>query len=121
VEARERVGRQASLLTHWDANRNGTWDVEEREAYLRELARLRDLAERFASRKCWFLEADGEIFGALRLSEFAEDPGLADHLHDDGCRGCCDGKSGWVALPDLLGRAPRFDGLDRAGTLVGSS
>src|SRR5690606_33664326 len=73
VEARERVGRQASLLTHWDANRNGTWDVEEREAYLRELARLRDLAERFASRKCWFLEADGEIFGALRLSEFAED------------------------------------------------
>jgi len=106
---REDVGAEAGLLTHWDANRNGVWDDDERQAYLHELDRVRGLARRHATRKRWFLEDQGEIFGALRLSELLEDSEVRPHLHDDGLLVCFDGKTGWVALPDLLGRSPRFD------------
>ncbi|MCH9685244.1 MAG: hypothetical protein K0V04_27660 [Deltaproteobacteria bacterium] len=105
---RDAVGADAGLLTHWDANRNGVWDPEERAAYKTELARLRDLAGRLSARKRWFLEDRGQVFGALRLSEVLDDDDLAEHLGDDGLLVCFDGKTGWVALPDLLGRAPRF-------------
>lgn len=108
ADARDSVAANASLLTHWDANRNGTWDPEEKQAYLQELARMRDLVEKFAHRKQWFLEDEGEIFGALRLCELIEDEECSDHLHDEGLLVCFDGKTGWVALPDLLGREPRF-------------
>lgn len=105
---REEVGADAGLLTHWDRNRNGVWDPEEIEAYLGALARIRELAARHRARKRWFLLDRGEIFGALRLSELLDDPEVAPHLGDDGLLVCYDGKTGWVALPDLLGRAPRF-------------
>lgn len=105
---REQAGARASLLTHWDANRNGVWDPDERAAYVVELERMRALAQRFATRKRWFLDDRGQIFGALRLSELLDDPELEHHLEDDGLLVCFDGKTGWVALPDLLGRTPRF-------------
>lgn len=107
-DARHHVGHDAGLLTHWDANRNGAWDPEECHAYRRELDRMRELANRFAPRKQWFLEHEGEIFGALRLTELLEDPECREHLEDDCMVVCFDGKTGWVALPDLLGREPRF-------------
>lgn len=106
---REEVGTGASLLTHWDRNRNGVWDPDEIDAYLRTLDRLRDHARHRRTRKRWFLLDRGEIFGALRLSELIEDPDVAAHLGDDSLLVCYDGKTGWVALPDLLGREPRFD------------
>ncbi|MEM7151792.1 MAG: hypothetical protein AAF799_03075 [Myxococcota bacterium] len=106
---REAVEANAGLLTHWDANRNGIWDPEEREEYLQELERLRGLLGRQRTRKKWFLEDRGEIFGALRLSEVIDDDDLGAHLEDDELLVCFDGKTGWVALPDLLGREPRFD------------
>ncbi|MEM9463139.1 MAG: hypothetical protein AAGF11_53850 [Myxococcota bacterium] len=105
---REQVGACAGLLTHWDANRNGVWDPDECAAYVVELERVRALAQRHRARKRWFLEDRGQIFGALRLSELLGDPELEDHLGDDGLLVCFDGKTGWVALPDLLGRTPRF-------------
>lgn len=110
LEADERahIAEGARLLTHWDANRNGAWDPDERVAYRRELERLRCVVRRHAQRKRWFLDADGEIYGALRLSELLEDPDLGDHLHDDELLVCYDGKTGWVALPDLMGREPVF-------------
>lgn len=107
-DIREHAAQNAALLTRWDANRNGLWDPDEKEAYCTELERVRALAQKFAHRKQWFLEDDGEIFGALRLSELLEDDDCQDHLHDDALLVCFDGKTGWVALPDLLGRAPRF-------------
>ncbi|MEX1362533.1 MAG: hypothetical protein AB1Z98_05365 [Nannocystaceae bacterium] len=106
---RDAVAADATLLTHWDSNRNGQWDPEERQAYLDELERLRGLALRHRARKRWFLWDRGEIFGALRLSELLDDDEVGEHLHDDELLVCFDGKSGWVALPDLLGRMPRFD------------
>jgi len=106
---REAVEADASLLTHWDANRNGVWDPEEEQAYLDELERVRALLVRWSARKRWFIEDRGEIFGALRLSEMIDDGELSDHLEDDTLLVCFDGKTGWVALPDLLGREPRFD------------
>jgi hypothetical protein len=109
ADARASVGDQAHLLTHWDRNRNGRWDTDEITAYLVELERLRGLHERFAARKAWYIEDQGEIFGALRLTELSTDPELVDHLRDDSLLVCFDGKSGLVALPDLLGRTPRFD------------
>lgn len=108
ADAREHAAANAALLTHWDANQNGHWDPEEKQEYLQELDRMRGLAKRFAHRKQWFLEDEGEIFGALRLSELLEDEDCCDHLHDDGLLVCFDGKTGWVALPDLLGREPHF-------------
>lgn len=108
ADARDAVGDSAHVLTHWDRNRNGRWDPEEITAYLVELERLRGLAERFAARKAWYIEDSGAIFGALRLTELSGDPDLREHLYDDSLLVCFDGKSGWVALPDLLGRVPRF-------------
>ena len=68
---------------------------DEREAYAREVARLRGLLPRFATRKRWFLEHEGEVFGAVRLGEI-------DVAAAAGVLICFDGKSGWVALSDLL-------------------
>jgi hypothetical protein len=108
-DLRDRASKDAALLTHWDANRNGRWDPDEIHRYRTELAGLRERAKRFATRRHWFLDMDGEIYGALRLSELVEDPEVHDHLEDENLLVCHDGKTGWVALPDLLGREPRFE------------
>ncbi len=111
AEADERAAAASSagVLTHWDANRNGRWDPEEKEAYLRELDKMRRIASGRFERKHWFLDTDGEIFGALRLSELMDDPECKMHLEDEELLVCFDGKTGWVALPDLMGREPRFE------------
>ncbi|HET6582728.1 MAG TPA: hypothetical protein VFG69_04760 [Nannocystaceae bacterium] len=108
-DLRDHTRAQAALLTHWDANRNGLWDPDEMQRYRTELANLRERAKHFYTRKQWFLDTEGEIYGALRLSELVEDPEVRDHLGDDDLLVCHDGKTGWVALPDLLGREPRFE------------
>ena len=109
VEEKEEAARSATLLTHWDRNRNGEWDDDEIAEYKQELEKLRGTAMRFSHRKHWFLETEGEIFGPLRLSELSDDPDCRDHLEDEDLLVCYDGKSGWVALPDLLGRDPQFN------------
>ena len=111
AEADERAAAASSagVLTHWDANRNGRWDPEEKDAYREELHKMREIARRRFERKHWFLDTEGEIFGALRLSELVEDPECKMHLEDEELLVCFDGKTGWVALPDLMGREPRFD------------
>ncbi len=107
-DLRDEARNGAALLTHWDANRNGQWDPQEMLEYRNELDKLRELARRFYTRKQWFLDMEGEIYGAMRLSELVEDPEVRDHLEDEDLLVCFDGKTGWVALPDLLGREPRF-------------
>lgn len=107
ADEREHIAEEATLLTHWDANRNGRWDPEEKDAYRAELHRMREMVKRFNARKHWFLDTEGEIYGALRLSELVED--CRDHLEDEELLVCFDGKTGWVALPDLLGREPKFE------------
>ena len=109
ADEREAAASSAGLLTHWDANRNGRWDADEKAAYLAELEKMRSIAKRRFERKHWFLDTEGEIFGALRLSELVEDPECKMHLEDEELLVCFDGKTGWVALPDLMGREPRFD------------
>ncbi len=109
AESRENVGAGARLLTHWDANDNGRWDEDERHAYRGELARVRTIAARFAARKRWYIEDEGEVFGALRLSELVADGELSEHMQNESLLVCYDGKSGWVALPHLLGADPVFD------------
>jgi hypothetical protein len=108
-DARDQARTEAALLTHWDANRNGQWDPDEMHRYRTELDNIRERAKRFYTRKQWFLDMEGEIFGAMRLSELVEDPEVVEHLEDDELLVCHDGKTGWVALPDLLGREPRFN------------
>ena len=105
---RETVGAGARLLTHWDANRNGRWDDDERAAYLAEMHRVRELAAKFAHRKQWYVEDEGEVFGALRLSELVDDDDVTDHLMNESLLVCFDGKSGWIAMPHLLGHTPHF-------------
>lgn len=108
-DARENAASSAGLLTHWDSNRNGVWDEDEQKAYIAELHRMREVAKSRFERKNWFLDTEGEIFGALRLSELVDDPECRLHLEDDELLVCFDGKTGWVSLPDLMGRTPRFD------------
>lgn len=108
ASARETIGNSARLLTRWDANDNGVWDPDEREAYRAELQRMRRRAQRFATRKQWYLDVEGEIYGALRLTELLEDEEVRAHLEDEELLVCFDGKTGWIALPHLLGREPRL-------------
>jgi len=108
ADSRDTVGQSARLLTHWDANENGRWDEDELEAYGKEVMRVRGLLTRFAARKQWYIEDEGEVFGALRLSELVGDLELSGALEDEALLVCFDGKSGWVALPHLLGREPTF-------------
>lgn len=94
---REAAARDAALLTHWDTNRNGVWDAEERAAYRREVERLREIAAAGATAKRWYLQYEGQVFGPYRLSELAGADVPADLLT------CLDGKTGWVSLGELLG------------------
>jgi hypothetical protein len=52
---------------------------------------------RIAAKKRWFFSYEGEVFGPLRLSEIQKkgEPGASLLC-------CFDGKSGWVAIGDLL-------------------
>lgn len=97
ADQREAIRRESRLLTHWDENRNGVWDEDEIAAYEREVTKIRGLADSHAARKRWFFEHEGEVFGAMRLSEL--DP------EDEAARSllvCFDGKTGWVALDHVL-------------------
>jgi hypothetical protein len=98
---RERVARDTELLTHWDENRNGQWDPPERKQYEAELARLKDELSTSATRRRWFFSYQGEVFGPLRLGDLEKRGAPSASLL------CCyDGKSGWVAVSDLLGLEP---------------
>ncbi len=108
AEAREAIKTECRVLTHWDSNQNGVWDPEEREAYREELQRLRKLIPRHGSRKSWYLEHVGEVYGAYRLSEI-DVRRCAEMLI------CFDGRSGWVAVSDLLADD---DGLDTTVSAV---
>jgi hypothetical protein len=100
ADAREDAAREAALLTFWDANQNGIWDADERVAYEAEAAQLRAVAfGKKAANKRWFLQLDGQVFGPYRLSDVVGDDPPPPNL-----LACLDGKSGWVALEDLLPR-----------------
>ena len=96
TEQRELIQRETRLLTHWDSNRNGMWDADELAAYEEELDKLRTLAVTDASRKRWFFELDGQVFGAARLSEVRPSEETKHLLV------CYDGRTGWVALEHVL-------------------
>ncbi len=95
AEAREALSTKCRILTHWDANGNGEWDPEEREAYAAEVRKMRELATRHASSKRWYFEYEGEVYGAHYLTE-------VDIRRGAGMLVCFDGKTGWIALSDLL-------------------
>lgn len=103
ADERQSIGNTARVLTHWDANQNGRWDPDEKREYTAELDRTRALANRHRARKRWFLEHAGEVFGPIRLTEIQGEPGSDDLLV------CYEDKTGWVALPDVFGRAPVFE------------
>jgi hypothetical protein len=103
ADERDTIGQHVRVLTHWDTNQNGVWDPDEKAAYLAALERTRALANRYRSRKRWFLEHEGEVFGPIRLTEVSGEPGTDALLisYED--------QTGWVALPDLFGRQPLFE------------
>jgi len=87
--------REAALLTHWDANQNGVWDEDEREAYNQSALDLRAMVASHGNQERWFLQAHGQVFGPLKIAQ------LGDGELDPALLACFDGKSGWVALSDL--------------------
>ncbi len=98
ADAREAVARDAALLTHWDANDNGQWDDDERDAYHHALDLLKKLPQRQRSKRQWFVRVDDQLFGPCRLTEL---PVLPAHTLVS-----LRGRSGWVSLDDLLGPDP---------------
>lgn len=106
AEVREKVSHDAELLTAWDENRNDQWDPEEIEAYLAELERVKELAEKFANRKQWYFCEKGEVFGAGRLSELEWQKREDDQAW---LLVCFAGKTGWVSLAHVFGEEPTFD------------
>ncbi len=102
ADAREQLAQEADLLTCWDANGNGVWDDDERQAYHAELVQLRALARKKDVQRRWYLRHQGAVFGPCRLTE------LQRAGDDMPLLVCYDGKSGWVALADLL--PPARDG-----------
>ena len=113
AERRDAIRHDAELLTAWDRNGNERWDPSEIEAYLAELAKVRDLAQRFATRREWYFCEQGEVFGAERLSEVgtlaADDP----EARTARLLVCFGGKTGWVSLAHVLGEEPTFDDRPR--------
>ena len=74
------VERDARLLTHWDTNKNGLWDKEERTADQEAVA---DLAVRFSTerdQRNWYLLHEGGVFGPLRLKSFLDEERTPDLL-----------------------------------------
>lgn len=106
AERRDKVGHDADLLTAWDRNGNKRWDPSEIQAYLAELAKVKDFAQRFPARREWYFCENGEVFGAERLSEIGE-------VDIEGRTGrllvCFSGKTGWVSLAHVFGATPNFD------------
>ena len=97
IDAREAAEASGALLTHWDANNNGIWDGDEREAYDQAVLDLRVMMSSRHSAKRWFLQLNAHVFGPVRLSELGE-------LEPEGpLLVCFDGKSGWIAYRDLMG------------------
>ncbi|MCA9697647.1 MAG: hypothetical protein KC431_08990, partial [Myxococcales bacterium] len=96
AEAREQVGRDSALLTHWDQNHNGVWDDDELAAYQAEVDRIRELVRVHAARKRWFFEYEGEVYGAARLTELEDLDEATNSMLV-----CFDGRTGWVALEDV--------------------
>lgn len=95
AEQRDAVSRDARVLTHWDANDNGVWDPEEKEAYAEEVDKMREFIGKHAARKRWFLDYEGEVFGPTRISSLNFEVAGSMLV-------CFDGKTGWVALADVL-------------------
>lgn len=100
ADARDRAAHAAALLTHWDANKNGTWDPDERAAYNLAVEDTARVHGHLASRKQWFLSCEDRVFGPVRLAEVASARG------DSLLLVCFDGRSPWVCLDDLLDQAP---------------
>lgn len=95
ADAREAAAHAAALLTHWDANGNGTWDPDEQAGYDRTVARIRGLARERGHQRRWFLTWNHQVFGPTRLTDVA---GVHDSV---ALLVCFDGRSGWVSLSDL--------------------
>lgn len=101
ADRREEARVSAELLTHWDANDNGKWDVEEVAAYKSEITRLQRVAQERGAQKRWFACAEGQVFGPMRLTELLGASVEAQLLV------CYESSSAWVLLSDLR---PRPDG-----------
>jgi hypothetical protein len=96
ADARDMIELDAALLSHWDENKNGVWDPNERAAYDGEVLKTRLRAASQAHRKLWFFQLHGNVMGPGRLSEFSR----GDQEVPLDLLVCYEG-SGWVAWHDL--------------------
>lgn len=61
--------QECDLLIVWDANQNGIWDEEEKQAYQKELTKTRAIYQTSKDERSWFILHEGLIFGPTTLSD----------------------------------------------------
>ncbi len=84
---------EAALRSRWDSNGDGELDLIEEFTYEAAVERLRSAAAERGHRRCWYLWADHEVIGPVRLAELAEAP--------VGVLVCLESDDAWVRLRDL--------------------
>ncbi len=84
---------EAALRSRWDSNGDGELDLIEEFVYEAAVRRLQAAAAERGHRRCWYLWADHEVIGPVRLAELAEAP--------VGVLVCLEGDDAWVRLRDL--------------------
>ena len=97
------VSLNANLLTHWDVNRNGEWDRDEKIAYRDELKKLGEIIKRKAMVQNWFIRLCTETWGPFPIGRIMN---VAPELDED-LMVCWAGKSGWVDIQDLYEGKPQ--------------
>ena len=79
------------LLSVWDENQNGIWDLEEIEDYNREVTRVHQHIQASRQHRQWYILQSGFVFGPTALPDHFEEPSAMISFG---------GKTRWVRLKD---------------------
>ncbi|MAA78454.1 MAG: hypothetical protein CL916_04280 [Deltaproteobacteria bacterium] len=93
LEEQAQQRQKCDLLIVWDANQNGVWDEEEKQAYQEELHKTSTIYQTAKDKRSWFLLHEGLIFGPTALSTVSDTLEGLIRFQD---------KTQWVRYQDML-------------------
>ena len=95
LEDQAKQRQECDLLIVWDANQNGVWDEEEKQAYQEELKKTHAMYQEAKDERSWFILQDGLIFGPTALSTVSDKLDVLIRFQD---------KTQWVRYQDMCAR-----------------